>query len=165
MSRERRAFLAGIGEREAGEAARRRHHQRHAERAGMESVGDGQAFAAGLPFAGRHRLMGDEQIVQPAGAGQADFIGGVEHARRGAQQLARMVERQRLQKGLRRQPAPAAEQMMQIGRRDAGGIGDDVDFGLRAPVAADMGDGAADDVVVGRRGRERRELGEAIGQS
>ena len=83
----------------------------------MEAVGDGEPFAAGFPFARRHRLVRDEQIVQPAGAGQADLVGGVEHARRGAQQLARVVERERLQERLRRQPAPAAEQMMQIGRR------------------------------------------------
>ena len=79
---ERRAFLAGVGEREAGQPARRDHHQRHAERAGVEAVADGEAFAAGLPFARRHRLVRDEQIVQPAGAGQADFVGGLQHARR-----------------------------------------------------------------------------------
>ena len=115
--------------------ARRRHHQRGAERRGMEAVGDRQAFAAGLPFAGRHRLVGDEQVVQPARAGQADLVGGVEHARGIAQQLARAVERQRLQERLRRQPGPAAEQVMQFGRRDAGGFGDLLDLGLRAPVA------------------------------
>jgi len=42
--------------------------------------------------------MGDEQIVQPAGAGQADLVGGVEHARGIAQQGARAVERERLEK-------------------------------------------------------------------
>ena len=98
-----------------------------------------EAFAAGLPFARRHRLVRDEQIVQPAGAGQADLVGRVEHAGRRAQQLARVVERQRLQEGLRRQPAPAAEQMMQIGGADAGGFRDGVDLGLRAPVARGYG--------------------------
>ena len=53
---------------------------------------------------------------------------------------------------------------MQIGGADAGGFGDGVDLGLRAPMAADMGDGAAHDVVVGRRGGERGEVGEAVGQ-
>ena len=84
---------------------------------GVKAVGDGQPFAAGLPFARRHRLVGDEQIVQPARPGQADLVGGVEHARGIAQQLARMIERERLQERLRRQPGPAAEQMMQFGRR------------------------------------------------
>ena len=162
---QRRALLAGVGEREAGEAARRRHHQRGAERRRMKAVGDGEAFAAGLPFARRHRFVGDEQIVQPAGAGQADLVGGVEHACRGTQQVARVAQRERLQEGLRRQPAPAAEQMMQVGRRDAGGVGDRLDLGLRAPIAADMGDGAAHHVVIGRRGGQRGEAWEVLGDS
>ena len=107
-------LLARIGEGEAGKPAVGRHDQRRAERRGMEAVARSQALAAGLPFARRHRLVGDEQVVQPAGAGQADFVGGVEHARRIAQQLARAVERHRLQEGLRRQPGPAAEQVMQL---------------------------------------------------
>ena len=164
MSRSAARSLPASASARPGEPARRRHHQRHAERAGMEAVGDGQAFAARLPFARRHRLVGDEQIVQPARAGQADFVGGVQHARRGAQQVARVVERERLQEGLRRQPAPAAEQMMQLGRRDAGGVGDGVDLGLRAPVAADMGDGAAHDVVIGRGGRQLRQVRMAAGK-
>lgn len=65
---ERGGFLAGVGEGEAGEAARGGHDERHAEWAGVEAVAQGGAGAAGLPFAGRHRLVGDEQIVQPAGA-------------------------------------------------------------------------------------------------
>ena len=93
--------------------------------------------------------MGDEQIVQPAGPGEPDLVGGIEHARGFAQQRARAVEGERLQKRLRGEPGPAPEQMMQFGRRDAGGFRDLVDLGLRAPVAADMRDGATDDVVVG----------------
>ena len=53
---------------------------------------------------------------------------------------------------------------MQIGGVDAGGVGDGLDLRLRAPIAADMGDGAAHDVVIRRRGRQRGEFGEAIGQ-
>ena len=74
-----------------------------------------------------------------------------------------MVERERLQERLRRQPAPAAEQMMQFGRGYAGGVRDDLDFGLRAPVSANMRDGAAHDVVVRGRRRKRREFGETVG--
>ena len=107
--------------------------------------------------------MGDEQIVQPAGAGQADFVGGVEHARGVAQQLPRAVERERLQERLRRQPGPAAEQVMQFGRRDAGGLGDGFDFGLLAPMAADMADGAAHHVVIGGRSSQRHRVVDAIG--
>ncbi len=101
--------------------------------------------------------------MQPAGAGQADLISGVEHACGIAQQLPRAVERERLQERLRRQPGPAAEQMMQFRRRDAGGFGDGFDLGLLAPMAADMADGAAHHVVIGGgRGKRHRVL-DAIG--
>jgi hypothetical protein len=60
-----------------------------------------------------------------------------------------VVEGERLQKRLRRQPAPAAEQMMQVGGGYAGGLSNGVDFRLRPPMATDVGDGAAHDVVVG----------------
>src|SRR5262249_62045966 len=111
---EHRSFLAGVGEGEAGEATVGRGDERRAERAGMEAVGELEAFAARLPFAGRHRLVGDEQVVQPAGAGEADLVARVEHARGVAQQLARMVERQRLYERLACQPAPAAEPMIPL---------------------------------------------------
>ena len=78
-----------------GKSARCDDHQRRAERRGVEAVAQLQAFAAGFPFAGRHRFVRHEQIVQPAGAGQPDFVGRVQHARGIAQDLARMVERQR----------------------------------------------------------------------
>src|SRR5450631_3275931 len=76
-----------------------------------------------------------------------------------------MVERERLQEGFRRQAAPAAEQMMQIGGGNARGFRDGADRGLRAPMAADMGDGAAHDVVIGRRGGERGGARKAVGKS
>src|SRR3972149_11026631 len=52
--------------------------------------------------------------------------------------------------------------MMQVGGTDAGGFRDGVDFRLRAPMSADMGDGAPHDVVIGRRGGE---VGKAVGQN
>ena len=135
---------------------------------GMKAVSDGQALAAGFPFAGRHRFMGDEQVVQPARAGQSDFVSGVEHARGIAQQAAGAVQRERLQKRFRRQPGPAPEQMMQFGRRHAGRFGNGLDLGLLAPVAADMTDGAAHDVVIfgglAQRNRIALGLGDPIGR-
>ena len=107
--------------------------------------------------------MRDEQIVQPAWAGKADLVGRVEHARRIAQQLPRAVERERLQESLRRQPRPAAEQVVQFGWRDAGGFRDGFDLGLLAPMAADVADGAADDLVIGGGRVEWRRVGNAIG--
>ena len=123
-----------------------------------------QAFAAGLPFARRHRLVGDEQVVQAAGTGQAHRVGGVEHARGVAQQLPGAVERQRLQEGLGGEARPAAEQVMQLGRRDARGLGDGLDFGLLAPMAADMADGAAHHVIIGGRNGERGRVGDTVGR-
>ena len=38
---------------------------------------------------------------------------------------------------------------MQLGRRHAGGFGDGLDFGLLAPMAADMADGAAHHLIIG----------------
>ena len=34
----------------------------------MKAEMDRQPFAAGLPLAGRHRFVSDEQVVEPAGA-------------------------------------------------------------------------------------------------
>ena len=66
-----------------------------------------------------------------------------------------MVERDRLEERLGSEAGPAAEQVMQLVGRDAGGMGDRLDLGLGAPMLGDIGDGAADDaVVVGGRRRE-----------
>ena len=61
-----------------------------------------------------------------------------------------MIEREGLQEGLRRESGPAAEQVVQFGRRDAGRFRDRVDLGLRrASCSRDVRDGAAHDVVIG----------------
>ena len=75
-----------------------------------------------------------------------------------------LIERQGLKEGFRRQPAPAAEQMVQIGCGYSGRICNHIDLRLRLPVSANVSDGAAHDIVVGRRGREWGEFGEAFGQ-
>src|SRR5262245_30964479 len=130
----------------------------------MEPVSDGQAFTARLPFAGRHRFVGDEQVVKPARTRQADLVSGVEDACRGAQKFARAVKRKCLQKSFWRQSAPATKQVMQVGRGYAGRMSDRVDLRLGSPVPANMRDRAAHNVVVRGRSRKRRELGETIGQ-
>ena len=119
---ERRLLLAGIGEGETGEPARRSPSPAPCRTArGGNRSGSVRPSPPRLPFARRHRLVGDEQIVQAAGPGQPDLVGGVEHARGIAQQRARMIERDRLQEGLRRQAGPAAEQVMQLAGRHADG--------------------------------------------
>ena len=75
-----------------------------------------------------------------------------------------MVERQRLQECLGGEAGPAAKQVMQLGRGDAGGFGDRLGLGLVAPVLGDERDGAAHDVVVGGRNGERRRIGNAVGR-
>ncbi len=76
---ERGGAVPVVDEAESGEAARRGDDDRLAEGRGVEAIGEPQAVAPVV--AGRHRIMGDEEVVQPAGPGQADVIGGVEHAR------------------------------------------------------------------------------------
>ena len=61
-------------------------------------------------------------------------------------------------------PGPAAEQMMQLGGADAGGLRDGLDLRLGAPVLGEERDGAAHDVVVGGGAAERREVGNAVGR-
>ena len=53
---------------------------------------------------------------------------------------------------------------MQLGRGDAGGFGDGVDFGLLAPMLADMADGAAHHVIVGGRFVQHGEVGDTVGR-
>ena len=74
--------------------------------------------------------MGDEEIVQAAGSRQPDLIGGIEHACGLPQQLAGMVESESRDEFLRRQPGPAAEQMMQIVGVTCACAGDRLDIGL-----------------------------------
>ena len=104
--------------------------------------------------------MGDEEIMQAAGAGQAHLIGGVEDARGLAQQASRMVKRERRHERLRRQSGPAAEQMVQLGGRDPAGIGNLPDVRLGAPVFGDEGDGAAHHRII-----VSRAAGGGVGQS
>src|SRR4051794_33499019 len=54
--------------------------------------------------------------------------------------------------------------MMQLGGRHTRGFGDLFDLRLIAPVAADVRDGAADDVIVGRGRGGRLEAGDTVGR-
>ena len=106
--------------------------------------------------------MGHEQIMQAARPGKPDFVAGIEHACRIAQQLSRAIERERLQKRFRRQPGPAPEQVVQFGRGHAGGFGNGLDLGLFAPMAADMADGFAHDLVIGGSFGQQRRVGRRV---
>ena len=82
-----------------GRARSRRGSPRRRARGGSRSAAS--ARRRRLEVARRHRLVGDEQVVQAARAREADLVGGVEHARRVGEQRLGVVERDRLQEGLR----------------------------------------------------------------
>ena len=88
------------------------------------------ALAAGAEDAGRHRLIGDEQVVQPRGRAEAHLVGGVEHALLVAQQALGVVERHRLGEALGREAAPAAEEIGQLALGHAEGAGEARQIGL-----------------------------------
>ena len=90
------------------------------------------------------------------GPGEADLVGRVEHARRVGEQRLGVVERDRLQEGLRREPAPAPEEVVHMGRREADMLGDRFERGLVAPALRDEGDDAPHALVVA--GRAVRQL-------
>ena len=119
----------------------------------MKAVANGQALALRLVVAGRHAFMGDEEIMQPSRARQADLIGGVENRGGVAQEIAGMVERHRLQESFGRKPGPAGEQPLQMVRRQARFFGDGLERGLVAPVLVTEGQRLLDDrIVAGGRG-------------
>ena len=98
--------------------------------------------------------MGDEEIVQPAGAGHADLERGFEQRHALVEQFSRVVERDGLQESLRRQAGPAGEQLLQRGRRLADIRGQRLQRRLVAIVEADLLDDAADGFVVAALGRD-----------
>ncbi len=126
----------------------------------MKAVAQHHAFAALLPFARRHRLMGDKQIMQPSRPGQTGIVGGIEHAGGIAQKTLGVIQRQRLHKVFRREAGPAAEQVMQFVGRQMCRVRHRLDGRLRAPLFGDEPDRAAHGVVVAQRralfGRTRK---------
>src|SRR5271166_5551300 len=98
---------------------------RLAERRGMKAILKGQIVPPVV--ARRQRLVGHEKIMQPARTGEADVIGGVEYGRGIAQEFARALDGDRLQKGLGSEPRPALEHVLKVRRREPGLLGDLVD--------------------------------------
>ena len=110
--------------------------------------------------------MRDEKVVQPAGSGQAHFVGRVENTGGLAQQRLGVIQRDCLQELLRRQSGPARKHTLQLDGLKTGFPGQLVQRGLLAPVFGDPLQGAANDVVVlrslladGDRGRFGRQAG------
>ena len=144
---ERGGAVALVDEAEAGQAPRRGDDDRLAERRGVEAIGEAQPFAPIV--ARRQRLVGDEEVVQPARAGKTDVVGGVEHAGGVTQQFPRALDGDRLQERLRRQPRPALEDVLKVRGREADVRGDGLDRGLVAPARRNEFDRISDRGVVG----------------
>ena len=116
----------------------------------MKAVLDVEATAMGLVDAGRHALMGHKEIMQAARAGKPELIGGVEDGGRIPQQLAGMVEGDRLQEGLGAQARPAREQALQMGGAEACLIRQGLERGLVAPVLGNESQRVFDQIVIVR---------------
>ena len=75
-----------------------------------------KAFATALIVARRHRFMIDEKIVQPARARQANLQRSIKNAGRPMEQIARMIEGNRLYEFLRADAGPAGEKPLKMRR-------------------------------------------------
>ncbi len=159
--RQRRGPVAVVDEAEAGDAARGRHHDRLAERRGVEAVAQDEVVAAIV--AGRQRLVRDEQVVQPARTRKPDVVGRVEHAGGIAQKLAGALDGDRLQERLRRQAGPTLEHMLEVGGRQSHLGRDLLDRGLVAPAGREEFDRAPDGGVVGAFGGKGRPVEHGCG--
>ena len=80
----------------------------------MVAVADLESGAGLLELARRHRVHGDEEVVQTAGPRQAHLVRGVEQARRLAQQVPRVVGGEELHEPLRTQARPAREHPLEV---------------------------------------------------
>ena len=114
----------------------------------MEAVGDGEPRPCGLELAGGHRLAGHEQIVQPAGAGQAGIEGRIQQIGGLREQLLHVLLGQKLQEPLGADADPAAEKALEVKLAQADVAGDFLQFGLPVEVGFDVRDGFFDAVVV-----------------
>ena len=74
-------------------------------------------------FHAAHRLAGYKQIVQPAGAGQAGFVGGIQYAPRFDEKLFGVFYGEILQKSLGANPRPPAKQPLERVFAQANAIG------------------------------------------
>ena len=155
MSASARLAISLVDEAQARHAARRRDDNRLAERRGMEAISEDEIVAPVV--ARRQRLVGDEQVVQAARAGEADVISRVEHARRIAQQFPSALDGDRLQEGFGREAGPALEDVLEVRRRKADMACDRLDRRLIAIAPGDELDRALDSGVIGASGREGRE--------
>ena len=92
--------------------------------------------------------MGDEQIMQPAGARKTQFVARVKQWQIAGKQPLGVIEGNGLQKRLGRKPGPAGEQFLQLRRRLSNRIGERIEIGLILPVFGDQFDHPAHGLIV-----------------
>ena len=133
-----------------GETTFGHHGEGLAEGGGREAVAEDQSLGASLPFARRHRLVRHEEIMQASGTGEAKLVGGVQQAGAVLQQGLRVIEREGLQEGLRRDAGEAAEEMVEMRFRQADMRRDLVETGLPAPAGRHVFQRPAHAIIVRR---------------
>jgi len=101
--------------------------------------------------------------MQPPRAGKADLERCIEHAGGVPQQRPGVVEGERLQEGLGRDPGPAAKQMVEIAGAYARRRRDGLDLRLCPPALGDERDGTAHDLIVRGIAAEGFDIVDAIG--
>ena len=141
-------FGVRVCEAQGADAARGQTDQARAEGARVHAIDDVDAGAAALEGTGAHRLAGDEEIVQPAGAGKARVVGGVEDGGRVGEPRLRVVEGQELAEALGRNPRPTPEQALEMPGTQADLPRHVAELRLIAKMALQPGDRGLDPGVV-----------------
>lgn len=101
-----------------------------AKRGFSEAPSDIHAAAATFNLTWGSRLDIDQQIMQPAGAGQTGIQGGSQDACRCTQAVLGVFGCEALQEIFRRDASPAPKQAMEMGFAQAGGSGKHLQVGL-----------------------------------
>ena len=128
------------------------HHERLTEGAFVKAEPDGEPRAEPFVLARRHRLAGDEQIVQRARARQPGVVTGIEHALRARERAFGVLDGERLQKALGADAGPAAKQTLEMVRAEPKLARDALEIGLRLVVVLDKTERLLDPVVVAAGG-------------
>src|SRR5260221_321467 len=105
---------AGCGEFERTDAPLRCADETFTEQTRMESEPDRDSRAAALELARRNRLVGDEEVMKPAGAGQSRGIGHIEEVARIREKFLCMFLRQKMDKSPGTRSGPALEEALEM---------------------------------------------------
>ncbi len=151
-------FDIRIGEGHGGQAARCDQHDGIAEWRWRDTPGELQACPATLGVTRRHRLMGDEQVVQTPGPRQTRLESCIEHAGTVFQRLAGGVMGQCPDEFFRRDTDPARKDPLKMVRRKTGRPGGPVEVRMVPPIITQKSQGTGNAVIILGRGVERIEF-------